>query len=200
MCCVGAFPPSDLLMACFSERVCRRLNHWGVNEEQHEWCESEPFPSESTLLCKHIFFFSPLNNKDNQKKHLQEAQKAYCWRAGISLPWLSQSRRAVLAEDGAGWLCPDPFQNWMKFHKGTIRSANVPSFSGEIWPYLLGFLPWSSCAINSPLLSTWAWDSFHLPSHLGATSLAADLTCKVFHPCRYQSLDPALLNWSLWWK
>lgn len=140
---------------------------------------------------------SGLNNKDNQKKHLQEAQKAYCWRAGISLPWLSQSRRAVLAEDGAGWLCPDPFQNWMKFHKGTIRSANVPSFSGEIWPYLLGFLPWSSCAINSPLLSTWAWDSFHLHSHLGATSLAADLTCKVFHPCRYQSLDPALLNWSL---
>lgn len=87
------------------------------------------------------FFFFPLNNKDNQKKHLQEAQKAYRWRAGISLPWLSQSRRAVLAEDGAGWLCPDPFQNWTKFHKGTIRSANVPSFSGEIWPYLLGFLP-----------------------------------------------------------
>lgn len=51
----------------------------------------------------YAFFFSFLNNKDNQKKHLQEEQKASRRRAGISLPWLSQPRSAVLAEERAGW-------------------------------------------------------------------------------------------------
>lgn len=50
------------------------------------------------FIMQTIFFL-----QGQPKKHFQEAQKASCRRAGISLPWLSQLRRAILAGEGTGW-------------------------------------------------------------------------------------------------
>lgn len=50
------------------------------------------------FIMQTIFFL-----QGQPKKHFQEAQKASRRRAGISFPWLSQLRRAILAGEGTGW-------------------------------------------------------------------------------------------------
>lgn len=114
----------------------------------------------------YAFFFFFLNNKDNQKKHLQEEQKASRRRAGTSLPWLSQSRSAVLAEERAGWQASLLLS----------LSRNRRNFTK-----IVSVLQTSCLSVEKSGLTSL---SFFLASSapLGAMSLAADLTCRFSIP------------------